>query len=107
MAEPTTARLAKALAAIPGMPESMVSRARNGYYDDYKSELAFPVTQLYCDLRGVAARPATPHDSRPLIAKLMEDVRNSEYDGTKEEAEQWRKSPEGQETFRQFLEGKP
>jgi|SRR5215469_5180062 len=103
MTEPTSEKLAKALAAIPGVPDDMATRARAGHYDDYKSELAFPLMQLTTELIGLAALPATPHDSRVLLREMIRDVANGVYDGTKEEAEEWGRSPEGQEAFRDLL----
>jgi hypothetical protein len=100
MTEPTTAKLAKALSAIPGVPREMVTRAVDGYYHDYLSPLATPEIQLVSDLRELASQPATPRDSRPLLRTLAQAVIDGEYDATKEESDAWAASPDGQETFR-------
>lgn len=42
MPEPTTAKLAKALSEVPGMPRDMIQRAVDGYYHDFLSPLAMP-----------------------------------------------------------------
>jgi hypothetical protein len=94
--EHTTAKLARALTAIPGVPAAMIERATAGHYHDYLSPLDFPEIQLVADLRELAARPATPRNSRPLLRDLAEAVKNGEYDASKEESDEWMRSPEGQ-----------
>ena len=70
---PTTERLARVLEA-EGLPAEMVAAARDGYYDDYKSPLAMPETQLYQDLIG--------HGRKDLAERAVA----GEWDATKEEA---------------------
>ena len=98
----TTAKLAAALSEIPGVPEAMIKRAVDGYYHDYLSPLATPEIQLVKDLRELASRPATPRNSRPLLRATAQRVIDGEFDASKEEADEWARSPEGQETFRQL-----
>jgi hypothetical protein len=100
--EHTTAKLARALSAIPGVPRDMIARAVDGYYHDYLSPLTFPEIQLVADLRELAGLPATPRDSRPLLRALAQSVIDGEHDATKEESDAWAASPEGQETLRQL-----
>jgi hypothetical protein len=102
MAEHTTAKLARALSAIPGVPEDMVRRAVDGYYHDFLSPLDFPEIQLVSDLKALATLPATPRDSRPLLQEMAQRVIDGEFDASKEESGEWARSPEGQETFRQL-----
>lgn len=102
MAEHTTAKLARALSAIPGVPREMVQRAVDGYYHDFLSPLAMPELQLVADLRELANAPAMPKDSRPLLRAMAQQVIDGEYDASKEESDAWARSPEGQETFRQL-----
>jgi hypothetical protein len=97
--EHTTAKLARALEAIPGVPPEMIRKARDGHYHDYLSPLDFPEIQLVADLRDLAARPATPRNSRPLLRALAEAVKDGEYDASKEESDEWMRSPEGQATM--------
>jgi hypothetical protein len=85
----TSDRLAAALASA-NAPVTMVARARAGYYDDYRSELAMPINQL-----GADARAAGLHD---IASRAM----HGEFDGTKEESEAWMASPEGQAVRREF-----
>lgn len=102
MAEHTTVKLANALRAISGVPRDMLTRAIDGYYHDYLSPLATPEIQLVADLRELAAAPATPRDSRPLLREVAQRVIDGEFDASKEESDAWAKSPDGQETFRQL-----
>jgi GTP:adenosylcobinamide-phosphate guanylyltransferase len=91
--KPTTERLAEALHAA-GCPAAMIRRAREGYYDDYKSPLATPCMQLVSDLENIGQRD------------LANRARNGEFDGTREEAEAWARSPDGQAAFRDLLGGR-
>lgn len=100
--EHTTAKLARALSEIPGVPKEMIQRAIDGYYHDYLSPLAMPEIQLVSDLKAVAKTPATPRNSRPLLLGLADRVVNGDFDASKEESDAWARSPEGQETFRQL-----
>jgi hypothetical protein len=86
MTEPTTERLARVL-ETEGLPAGMVAAARDGYYDDFKSPLAMPETQLYHDLLA---------QNRPDLADRVKD---GEWDATKEESDAWAQSFEGQQTF--------
>ena len=90
--EPTAERLARAMAQAL-CPISMVKRAREGYYDDYRSDLAMPLVQLVDELRGIGQHA------------LAERVVAGEFDGTKEESDAWARSPEGQATFRELARG--
>jgi hypothetical protein len=96
-------RLAAALEAIPGVPREMVEKAQDGYYHDYLSPLTFPELTLIRDLRDLARLPATPRNSRELLRNLAQDVANGKHDATKEESDDWAKSEEGQQTFRELL----
>jgi hypothetical protein len=102
MPEHTTAKLAKALSEIPGVPREMIQRAVDGYYHDYLSPLDFPEIQLVSDLRALASTPATPRNSRPLLRAMIKRVVGGDFDASLEESRAWAKSPEGQETFAQF-----
>lgn len=104
MAEHTTAKLARALSGIPGVPKEMIAKAIEGFYHDYMSPLAMPELQLISDLRDLAQAPATPRDSRPLLRAMARRVVDGEFDATKEESDEWARSPEGQETFRQLAD---
>jgi hypothetical protein len=102
MTEHTTAKLARALSAIPGVPREMIQHAVDGYYHDYLSPLATPEIQLVADLRNLASLGATPHDSRRALRELAKRVIGGEFDATKAESDEWARSPEGREVFRQL-----
>lgn len=97
--EHTTAILARALEAIPGVPADMIERARAGYYHEYLSPLAMPEVQLVSDLRDLAGRRATPPASRRMLLNLAKDVINGKHDASKAESDEWARSPDGQETM--------
>jgi hypothetical protein len=86
MSEPTTERLARALTEA-GAPAEMIERARAGYYDDFKSPLAMPEMQLRADALELG------------LTDIAEGVVNGEWDATKEESDEWARSPEGRATF--------
>lgn len=74
--EPTTERLAQALEQA-GCPPDMIDNARNGHYDDFKSDLAQPIHQLVADLNVLGQ------------ADLATRAINGEFDSTPEESQAW------------------
>jgi len=89
----TTEKLANALEGLKSRETEprriqdlnrMIELARAGYYDNYKSPLLIPSSQLVDDLRAL--------DLDSLISLVAE----GEFDGTPEEADAWRRSDEGQ-----------
>lgn len=100
MTEHTTAKLARALSAIPAVPREMVQRAVDGYYHDFLSPLDFPEIQLVQDLRAIAGNTSLPRSVRQEIKRLAERVIDGEFDASPEESAAWAASPEGKETFR-------
>lgn len=68
-------------------PQSIVNKARAGYYDDFESTIATPIQALVSDLRDVGLND--------LAARAMD----GDFDSTKEEAETWFKR-EGKDLFR-------
>ena len=90
-AEPTTERLAQALEQS-GAPASMIEAARAGYYDDFKSPLAMPEMQLLHDARAAG------------LESIAQGVMRGEWDATKEESDDWARSPEGQAVFQELLQ---
>jgi hypothetical protein len=79
----TSDKLAAALREA-GAPGIMIGRAEHGYYDDYKSHLAMPLHQLVVDARQ--------HKLEDIAKRAIA----GEFDGTKEEGDEWAASPEGQ-----------
>ncbi len=81
---PTSERLARVLEA-EGLPDGIVAAARD--YDDFRSPLAMPETQLYQDLIG--------HGRKDLAERVVA----GEWDATKEESDAWAASFEGRQAF--------
>lgn len=75
---PTTERLARALMELDD-PKLiwMIERARQGYYDDFKSPLAMPLHQLVLDLQAVGH------------PEMIRRVIDGEFDATLEEGDEW------------------
>lgn len=90
--EPTTEFLARILTDV-GAPEWMISYAKDGHYDDFKSPLAMPEHQLHADAKA---------NGLPQIAAWVEQ---GVFDSTKDESAAWAQSPDGQATFRELLQG--
>jgi hypothetical protein len=88
----TTERLAAAM-QVAHCPPAMVQRARDGWYDDFRSPLVAPCIELVADLERIGQR------------KLAQRARNGEFDATRDEAEAWRRSEEGQAAFRDLSGG--
>lgn len=94
---PTTERLAKALEELadPRLAE-IITRARRGIYDDFRSSLPRPKTTLVMELRALGQ-----HD-------FADRVSSGEFDNTFIEALDWEDSPEGRqamaEAFRQSIQ---
>lgn len=81
----TTERLALALERA-NAPKAMITAARAGCYDDFKSESATPCMDLVRDLRQAG------------LTYLAERAMRGEFDATREESDAWaaeaRKDPE-------------
>lgn len=75
----------------------MAARASEGYYHDYLSPLAMPCMQLATDLKDAGTPAALALRVRHL---------NGEFDATKEEGDDWAKSPDGQEVFSKLMDGR-
>lgn len=65
--------------------EEFAKRAETGEFDDFASTYDCPITQLYKELVGAG------------FTKFAKRVANGEFDATKEESDEWVRSPEGQE----------
>ena len=75
---PTTERLARALEEL-GDPrlDEMIKRARQGFYDDYKSPYTFPLLKLKLELQSAG------------YTWMVNRVIAGEFDATDEEAREW------------------
>ena len=70
--------------------EAFATRAATGEFDDYGEAYACPITQLPCELMAAG------------FAKFAARVANGEFDATKEESDEWARSPSGQEAAKQL-----
>lgn len=65
--------------------EAFAKRAETGEFDDYADTYVCPITQLYTELMAAGFR------------KFAARVANGEFDATKEESDEWARSPSGQD----------
>jgi hypothetical protein len=93
VARDTAAYLAAALTEA-GAPQDMITQAHAGYYHDFRSPLALPISQLVHDLQAVG------------LTHLADRAKQGDFDATKQEADDWARSEDGQETFRDLLGGR-
>jgi hypothetical protein len=81
---------AKASLANAEKYEAFAKRAETGEFDDYASTYICPITQLYTELREAG------------FFKFALRVERGEFDATKEESEEWARSPEGQQLAKEL-----
>jgi len=84
---PTTEILAEALEAAHA-PAKMIEQARAGHYDDFKSDLLFPIRELVKDARAAG------------LASLSIRATSGEFEAQLWECDAWRAGPEGKAAFR-------
>jgi len=70
--------------------EAFAKRAETGEFDDYADTYVCPITQLYSELTAAG------------FTKFAARVANGEFDATKEESDEWARSPSGQEAAKQL-----
>lgn len=70
--------------------EAFAKRAETGEFDDYADTYVCPITQLYTELMAVGLRT------------FASRVANGEFDATKEESDEWARSPSGQAAAREL-----
>jgi hypothetical protein len=70
--------------------EAFAKRAATGEFDDYADTYVCPITQLHSELMAAGLRT------------FASRVANGEFDATKEESDEWARSPSGQEAARQL-----
>ena len=98
--EPTNEYLARVLAAAE-LPD-MSRRARAYHFDDYRApesvDCGDNMTRLYQELQKEAFNVTST--ARLRILAIASAVVQGEFDGTKEEADAWFATPEGQAAVR-------
>lgn len=70
--------------------EAFAIRAETGEFDDYADTYVCPITQLYSELMAAG------------FTKFAARVANGEFDATKEESDEWARSPSGQDAAKQL-----
>ncbi len=70
--------------------EAFAKRAETGEFDDYADTHVCPITQLYNELMAGGLRT------------FASRVANGEFDATKEESDEWARSPSGQEAAKRL-----
>lgn len=101
---PTTERLARALEVLQretglGYPLArVIDLARKGHYDDYKTTIAYPQTELVRDLAGLV-NLGMPAEVVERVGAFIGRVQNGEFDATQAEGEAWARSDEGRATL--------
>lgn len=70
--------------------EAFAVRAATGEFDDYADTYDYPITQLHGEL------------TKAGFTKFAARVAIGEFDATKEESDEWMRSPSGQEAARQL-----
>lgn len=70
--------------------EAFAKRAETGEFDDYADTYVCPITQLHSELSAAG------------FTKFAGRVANGEFDATKEESDEWARSPSGQDAAKQL-----
>ncbi|MDN3278805.1 hypothetical protein QWJ07_31400 [Frankia sp. RB7] len=70
--------------------EAFAKRAETGEFDDYADTYVCPITQLHTELSAAG------------FTKFAARVANGEFDATKEESDEWARSPSGQDAARRL-----
>jgi hypothetical protein len=65
--------------------EAFAKRAETGEFDDYADTYVCPINQLHSELKAAG------------FEKFAARVANGEFDATKEESDEWARSPLGQD----------
>lgn len=87
---PTSEKLALAMEAA-GVPSSLVAKARNADYDDFRSEVsATPCLDLVNDLARLMSTPQ--YAINESIAELRKRAMNGEFDAQQWESDAWAES---------------
>jgi hypothetical protein len=70
--------------------EAFAKRAETGEFDDYADTYVCPITQLHSELTAAG------------FTKFAARVASGEFDATKEESDEWARSPSGQDAAKQL-----
>lgn len=92
--ESTKSKLAHALRAA-GF-EQLANRAEQGEFSDFEGPHAVPKVELVGELSRIYKNPVIASVVCQKAHVIAQQVMRGEFDDTKEEAEAWANSPEGQ-----------
>lgn len=81
---------AKASTVNAAKYEALAKRAETGEFDDYADTYDCPITQLHNELAAAG------------FTKFAGRVATGEFDATKEESDEWARSPSGQAAAREL-----
>lgn len=105
--ERTTQYLGRVLDLV-GLPE-MARRARQGHFDDYfcppDIDDGLNITRLIRQLESYRDT-ALAVERREQVAAVIAAARNGEFDATKEESDEWARSPQGRQAFGDLASGR-
>jgi len=73
-----------------GKYEAFARRAETGEFDDYADTYVCPITQLYAELTAAG------------FTQFAVRVADGEFDATKEESDEWARSPSGQDAAKRL-----
>lgn len=73
--------------------EKVLADAESGYFNDYFGDCDNPQAELISAFKYAG------------LDALIPNVLDGKYDGTKEESDEWMRSDEGQEVYRQLIDG--
>ena len=88
--------------------DDMARRARLGHFDDYfcpdEVDDGANIHRLVKELSSIAR--STTYKRRRQLQAITVTAKEGEFDGTKEESEEWARSPDGQAVFNELIEGR-
>jgi hypothetical protein len=100
MTAKTSETLALALEAI-GLT-TLAAKARTDEYHDYLSPHALPDLMLVTDLL-LAAQDCEDGSTKMSILLLRQRAISGDFDASREESDEWARSPDGVETFTELF----
>lgn len=104
--EATAVYLGRVLEDYAGMP-LLATKALAFHYDDYfcppEIDDGMNLHRLIADLQNAMRR--APQVTRVRAKEIERAAKEGEFDGTREEADAWGESPEGQAVMRELMRG--
>lgn len=86
--------------------DELAGRAAASEWNDYFGvHDGMELTHLVSVLHRESSRPENGPVKRAAAKRLIERVKEGDFDGTREEADEWAQSPEGKATFGKLVGG--